>query len=1684
MAVTHDSDSPALALKLTGRALGTAALPALLRTGSARAASMAADPFLAAGTFEVVQAFDLGPAGRAAADGVRDEHVEVRPGQVLVLELADGTTLVTSAARLHEDLLRVAPDPAAIAAGELALDRIGPQGAVSRGLSDSLGRLVARLFVLDRGSAADAILDAALDKVREWAGEALADQLRDRAAWGISTLATRALMLAIESRLPRTPGLYRWGDDGLVPDARLLTAVERPGEPLLVFIHGTGSSTEGAFADLRAAVEAAQVDWDTLEARYSERIYALEHRTFSESPIENALLMVRSLPPGARVDLVTHSRGGLVGDLLAIDWSDERQSGRLIDSYQRLSPGDGQDTSVDERDRSDLRTLVAELRQRRITVGRYVRVAAPAGGTRLVGANLDLFLSGLLGLFGLIPLLQGSLAYQALRRITLEVARNRLDARQVPGIEPMRPGSALTGLLRRATPQPGLQLGVIGGNADVQRGLGWRRLVDFLADWAVHDRQDNDLVVDTASMSAGLGGGAAGGQLLLDSAEDGPQVDHFHYFSLPRSRRALVDWLTAASPAGLTGFEPLERAIAVVPRSSLPSGRGARGGEGGQRPIVVVLPGIMGSHLQRGTDRIWFDVADLIRGGLARLAYTPDDPASVSADGLFARYYGDLCAHLGRTHEVIAFAYDWRRPVQDIAVDLARELGRALARTQASGQPVRLLTHSLGGLVVRALAAREPALFDTLLSRDGAHWVMLGTPNQGSHAMVEMLLGKGDTLRQLALLDVRHDLQKVLDLVAGFRGALQLLPRPGFADGDAPGIDYYAPQTWSDFRPKVFDLWFGNGKVGVPDEKACVEARALWTLIDAPGTAPWLTRHADKVIYVCGQADNTPCGVVTVGKRLKMRGTTAGDGTVTWASGRLDGLRQVYRMDARHGDLACTEAHFDALTELLTGGKTTRLPLGWPDVAQRGGKVSPAVTRVYDAGPTVMPTAQALECSLMGAAPRRRTGPAAVRLPTLQVACVAQDLRCACEPILVGHYERDPIAAAEAVIDRDVVDSELTLREHLGLYPGPVGTATVVLVEGSDEERLRGTRRGAVVTGLGTFGELSVTALTEAVRAAALRYLLAIIEREPPAGAAAVREVGLCSLLLGHNSAAAISIEDSVQALVRGVLEANRQFAQSLPDRMRARIVRLEIVECSIDVAISAAKALRGVARRLAADTAKFGMRVEAAEVLRQGPGVRPRLEVLSQRGYWPQLIVTAASDAETGTPASPASHRARVPDRLRYVYLSQRARAEAEMVQSQPGMIEALVSQSIHRQNHDRDLSRTLFQLMVPLDFKATARQTDALALLLDERTANLPWELLCADDEPLVLRTAMVRQFVSTQWRRRVRASSDKLAYVVGNPSTQGFGRAFTPPGQAVRGDPPSLPGAQEEACTVAASLRSAGYQVVEAIGADQRAVDVINRLFQRSYRVLHIAAHGEFEIVAADGRPRTGVLLSDGLMLTAAEIGQMEVVPDFVFLNCCHLGAMDDGAAGPSTAYHRLASSLARELIDMGVRAVIVAGWAVDDAAGQRFAEVFYRQFIVEGRAFGQAVHQARRETYQDWPATNTWGAFQAYGDPGFLIEPMRAHGGGGAASGEPEPFVAHQELVDAIDRVGDRIQCPRADKATTTPQALQRELAALLRRGPGEWARRTDVLAALDRARGKCHEGPDEPARARRKRSSPA
>jgi CHAT domain-containing protein len=462
-------------------------------------------------------------------------------------------------------------------------------------------------------------------------------------------------------------------------------------------------------------------------------------------------------------------------------------------------------------------------------------------------------------------------------------------------------------------------------------------------------------------------------------------------------------------------------------------------------------------------------------------------------------------------------------------------------------------------------------------------------------------------------------------------------------------------------------------------------------------------------------------------------------------------------------------------------------------------------------------------------------------------------------------------------------------------------------------------------------------------------------------------------------------------------------------------------------------------------------MKVEAGRLVEMD-SCRPRLRAITQAGYWPRLIIADAEAAKSQANA-PSPSQKRFARKLSFTYLGERARAEATEEQRQPGLVEGLVEQSIRDSRYREDLARTLFQLLVPHELKAASRQQDRIWLLVDPFTANLPWEMIQDGDGPLAARMRMVRQLTSATFRPQVRQATEKCALIIGNPSTEGFDKVFEDSQDPPRKQLVSLPGAEREANTVRQKLEQQGYVVERAIGEQEKALDVINKLLQpKSYRIVHIAAHGIVEGKALDGHSRTGVVLSDGLLITASEVKAMEVVPELVFLNCCHIGNVS------STGGNRLAASVSRELIEIGVKAVVAAGWAVDDAAGARFAEVLYSAMTAGRHQFGNALLEARKVVFREFPGTNTFGAYQAYGDPAFVLDPGKKEDTGEPGDGD---WVSINEVLDEFAR--ERVNLARRRKAGYTVDSGEaaRKVERMLERTRAEWKEKAYFHSELGR-----------------------
>jgi pimeloyl-ACP methyl ester carboxylesterase len=187
-------------------------------------------------------------------------------------------------------------------------------------------------------------------------------------------------------------------------------------------------------------------------------------------------------------------------------------------------------------------------------------------------------------------------------------------------------------------------------------------------------------------------------------------------------------------------------------------------------PVVIVLPGIMGSELQAadGT-KLWppINTSDLdalaakgsalgddvnnltqqqieillnlpevkqliegIRLKLSALAYT--DGASVPGISPVADGYGTLDTYkafaegLGTKYETVFFAYDWRAPNADSAKRLADLV------ESYKGRDVTLIGHSMGGIVITEYLRANP-------NADIANVITLGTPYLGSAAAADVL---------------------------------------------------------------------------------------------------------------------------------------------------------------------------------------------------------------------------------------------------------------------------------------------------------------------------------------------------------------------------------------------------------------------------------------------------------------------------------------------------------------------------------------------------------------------------------------------------------------------------------------------------------------------------------------------------------------------------------------------------------------------------------------------------------------------------------------------------------------------------------------------------------------------------------------------------------------------------------
>ena len=672
----------------------------------------------------------------------------------------------------------------------------------------------------------------------------------------------------------------------------------------------------------------------------------------------------------------------------------------------------------------------------------------------------------------------------------------------------------------------------------------------------------------------------------------------------------------------------------------------------------------------------------------------------------------------------------------------------------------------------------------------------------------------------------------------------------------------------------------------------------------------------------------------------------------------------------------------------------------------------------------------------------------------IELSVVHGHLAFARFPVLVGHYRGDAFAGTEARLDR-ALGSRLSERRKLGLYPGRIGTNAILL-----NPNCRPC--GAVVVGLDQPAGLSIGALRETLRQGILAFVVEVLDRGCLSGPADTKSwVGLSTLLVGAGEGG-IDRNSCVQSLLQATSQANAMLAGL--QKPGARLGTLEIIELYEDRAYETWRVLTDA---VGSDAFLKGV-FELPPLFKQRDGGRRNAPIAQDPNWWQPIQITMPR-VEGPNDRS-----------LSFTVGGGFARAEARTIAANLDIVSPLLRRTA--QNVDLDGApispgRILFELLWPDSLKHRSAEEQNRRLVLDEASAAFPWELLddrrpwmSAGDtdgpklEPPAVRAGMVRQLLQTRFSEKVVAARGRpKALVIGDPGAEpmkGFG---------------ALPGAEAEATAVAELLETKrqSHDVTLLVKAAATPNQIFKQLLGQAWEIVHISAHGvvDYDMTGADGVGRrvTGVVLGGGVVMGPSELSKLPVSPGIFFVNCCNLGKIDAAAEDKALQESldgrpELAASVAVQLVQLGVRCVIVAGWEVDDDCAKAFGLRFYSEML-DGESFGKATLRARMAAYETKRDNNTWGAFQCYGDPDYRLRVLKAPPGAGDGA---DQFVGVSEAIGAAEQISGDVNVGLERDLDAQRKRLVRIEDEASRKG---WLKSAPLCAALGEARAELDDLPE-------------
>ena len=270
-----------------------------------------------------------------------------------------------------------------------------------------------------------------------------------------------------------------------------------------------------------------------------------------------------------------------------------------------------------------------------------------------------------------------------------------------------------------------------------------------------------------------------------------------------------------------------------------------------------------------------------------------------------------------------------------------------------------------------------------------------------------------------------------------------------------------------------------------------------------------------------------------------------------------------------------------------------------------------------------------------------------------------------------------------------------------------------------------------------------------------------------------------------------------------------------------------------------------------------------------------------------------------------------------------------------------------------DGPAPKAVADALLPASFRAALADVTSLIVVPTGPLGRLPWAALELDGQPLVAThtLAVAPDLATATQQPKPWVAPTSNAMVVGDPKldTADYPDWVLPP----------LPGAREEARTVAQSL---GVEPLLGLAATRSAV--VSAAGDAD--LLYLATHG----VADSTAPLQGsfVALHNGPWRATDVLGT-PLRAQLVVLSACQTGLGQDVSGGTI--------GLARAFSLAGVPRVVMSLWSVDDAGTQQLMEDLVRHLDHAPPAV--ALQRAANDLRQAGAPASVWAAFSMLGSP---------------------------------------------------------------------------------------------------------